>query len=198
MRLDLPIVTTDGYGGLGLLGGPGRRDIFELLAGRPCSVQELVDELPISRPAVSQYPRVLSPEHANAIGVATYADRSPEQLINLARTYLQPRGLAAKFGGRIALTDGMIHHQDIRRPLGVLRQIPAPRLIAALDFATTARPIGAAQRIHGLKLTATDLGDGLEITGTAESLLMALAGRRGITPELTGHGVAILAERINR
>jgi DNA-binding transcriptional ArsR family regulator len=44
---------------LGLLGDPSRRAIFELLARRPCSVQELADRLPISRPAVSQHLRVL-------------------------------------------------------------------------------------------------------------------------------------------
>ncbi|MFC4950979.1 ArsR/SmtB family transcription factor [Pseudonocardia sp. GCM10023141] len=48
-----------GDAGLGLLGDPTRRAIFELLARRPCSVQELADQLPISRPAVSQHLRVL-------------------------------------------------------------------------------------------------------------------------------------------
>lgn len=48
-----------GDAGLGLLGDPSRRAIFELLARRPCSVQELADQLPISRPAVSQHLRVL-------------------------------------------------------------------------------------------------------------------------------------------
>ena len=48
-----------GGGGLGLLGDPTRRAIFELLARRPCSVQELADQLPISRPAVSQHLRML-------------------------------------------------------------------------------------------------------------------------------------------
>ncbi|MGE0843782.1 ArsR/SmtB family transcription factor [Pseudonocardia sp.] len=48
-----------GDGGLGLLGDPSRRAIFELLARRPCSVQELADALPISRPAVSQHLKVL-------------------------------------------------------------------------------------------------------------------------------------------
>jgi DNA-binding transcriptional ArsR family regulator len=52
-------VATYGDGGLGLLGDPTRRAIFELLARRPCSVQELADQLPISRPAVSQHLRVL-------------------------------------------------------------------------------------------------------------------------------------------
>jgi DNA-binding transcriptional ArsR family regulator len=41
------------------LGDPTRRTIFELLADRPRAVVELADELPVSRPAVSQHLRVL-------------------------------------------------------------------------------------------------------------------------------------------
>ena len=48
-----------GDAGLGLLGDPTRRAVFELLARRPSSVQELADRLPISRPAVSQHLKVL-------------------------------------------------------------------------------------------------------------------------------------------
>jgi DNA-binding transcriptional ArsR family regulator len=43
----------------GLLGDPTRRVIFEMLARRPSSVQELADLLPVSRPAVSHHLRVL-------------------------------------------------------------------------------------------------------------------------------------------
>lgn len=50
---------TYGDAGLGLLGDPTRRAIFELLARRPCSVGELAEQLPVSRPAVSQHLRVL-------------------------------------------------------------------------------------------------------------------------------------------
>src|SRR4051812_5445767 len=59
VRLRLPFVSAYGDGGLGLLGDPTRRVIFELLARRPSSVQELADQLPISRPAVSQHLRIL-------------------------------------------------------------------------------------------------------------------------------------------
>jgi DNA-binding transcriptional ArsR family regulator len=52
-------VDTYGEGGLGLLGDPTRRAIFELLARRPSSVGELARQLPVSRPAVSQHLRVL-------------------------------------------------------------------------------------------------------------------------------------------
>ena len=45
--------------GLGLLGDPTRRAIFELLARRPTTVGELAHQLPITRSAVSQHLRVL-------------------------------------------------------------------------------------------------------------------------------------------
>ncbi|HEU5160884.1 MAG TPA: metalloregulator ArsR/SmtB family transcription factor [Streptosporangiaceae bacterium] len=52
-------MVTYGDAGLGLLGDPTRRAIFELLAHGPCSVGELAKQLPISRPAVSQHLRML-------------------------------------------------------------------------------------------------------------------------------------------
>jgi uncharacterized protein (TIGR03083 family) len=142
----------------------------------------------------------LMPDRVNAVGVAAYTEHSPDELITLAKNNLQPRGLAAGFGGRIALTDGAIHHQDIRRTLGLPREIPAQRLAVVLDFAKTAPPIHAPGRIRGLTLTATDLewstGDGPLIEGPAEALLMALAGRRGVVGELSGPGVPVLADRV--
>jgi DNA-binding transcriptional ArsR family regulator len=52
-------VTTNESAGLGLLGDPTRRAIFELLARRPSTVGELAQQLPITRSAVSQHLRVL-------------------------------------------------------------------------------------------------------------------------------------------
>ncbi|MEU4478948.1 metalloregulator ArsR/SmtB family transcription factor [Micromonospora sp. NPDC023966] len=48
--------TGDGWDALG---DPTRRAIVECLAERPRAVGELADELPISRPAVSQHLKVL-------------------------------------------------------------------------------------------------------------------------------------------
>ena len=42
-----------------LLGDPSRRTIIERLSVAPCSVAELADDMPISRPAVSQHLKVL-------------------------------------------------------------------------------------------------------------------------------------------
>jgi uncharacterized protein (TIGR03083 family) len=94
----------------------------------------------------------------------------------------------------------MIHHQDIRRPLGAPRDIPAERLRAVLEFARSAPPIAAKKRIRGLRLVATDVdwstGAGPVVEGPGEPLLMAVAGRRGAVDELTGPGQPVLAERI--
>ena len=104
------------------------------------------------------------------------------------------------FGARIALTDGTIHQQDIRRPLGVPRAIPGDRLREVLDYAMVAPPVGASSRIRGLRLVATDVewsrGSGPEVTGPGESLLMAAAGRAEAVDELDGPGLPTLAARV--
>jgi DNA-binding transcriptional ArsR family regulator len=51
-------VLTNGHP-LDALGDPTRRQIFELLRSGPRSVGDLADDLPVSRPAVSQHLRVL-------------------------------------------------------------------------------------------------------------------------------------------
>ena len=137
---------------------------------------------------------------ANAVGVAEYAGKSPEELTELVRKYAEPQGLTAGFGGRIALTDGMIHQQDIRRPLGIPRTISAESLRTALDFSTWAPRILGGLRARGLRLVATDLdwthGNGPEVRGSGEALLMAMAGRRAALQDLDGPGKAKLAQRL--
>lgn len=135
----------------------------------------------------------------NDVGVAEYS-RGPSELIELFRAHPRPRGLTAAFGGLIGLVDGMIHQQDIRRPLGMPRDIPHERLRTALRLALLAPPIRAFARARGLTLVATDLdwsrGSGPELRGPGEALLMALAGRGHAVEELSGPGRAVLAERL--
>ncbi|PTL85891.1 helix-turn-helix transcriptional regulator [Vitiosangium sp. GDMCC 1.1324] len=52
---------TNGTGtdGFAALADPTRREIFERLAKRPLAVGELAEQLPVSRPAVSQHLKVL-------------------------------------------------------------------------------------------------------------------------------------------
>jgi len=140
------------------------------------------------------------PDRANQRVVDGLRDADPEVLVELVRRHEEPRGVGALFGGRIALTDGAIHHQDIRRPLGLPREIPSERLRVILDFAMVAPPIRAFVRTRGLRLVATDLdwssGRGTaEVRGPGEAVLMAAAGRAHALGELDGPGVETLARR---
>jgi uncharacterized protein (TIGR03083 family) len=143
----------------------------------------------------------LVPNHVNAIGVAETATRSPEQLTALMRACIPPRGLTAGFGGMIALVDGMIHQQDIRRPLGIPRTVPPDRIRAVLNYALTAPAVRGARRARGVRLITTDIewthGNGPEVMGTGEALLMAMAARPDALNQLTGPGKPTLAQRIN-
>jgi uncharacterized protein (TIGR03083 family) len=136
----------------------------------------------------------------NALGIARNSEWTPDELIARLEERLDPRGLTTAFGGRVALLDGLIHQQDIRRPLGLPREVPPERLRHALTFARFAPPIKAFRRARGLRLVATDVGwsagSGPEIRGYGEPLLMAIAGRRPALDELTGPGAAILASRM--
>jgi uncharacterized protein (TIGR03083 family) len=142
----------------------------------------------------------LSLHRANEIGIAEYVSRGPDELVELLRRHLVPRGLTAGFGCRVALLDAIIHHQDIRIPLGQPRTIPAERLRAALGFALMVPPIKGISRSRGLRLVATDVewagGRGELVTGPGDALLMAIAGRPGAIDRLAGPGQPILAERV--
>lgn len=136
----------------------------------------------------------------NAVGVREYAARTPAELVALVRAHAVPRGLTAGFGGAIALTDGLIHHQDIRRPLGAPREVPPDRLVAALQMAQRSPTLPGRRNARGLRLVATDVdwsfGSGPEITGPGEALLMAVAGRPAALPDIHGAGVDTLAGRL--
>lgn len=132
--------------------------------------------------------------------LAAYADHSPTDLLQLLHRSLEPRGLTRGFGGGIALTDGLIHHQDVRRALDLPRMIPPERLLPVLDFALKAPTLPTRKLARGLNLHADDLewnrGDGPLVTGNGEAVLMAITGRSQALADVTGPGVALLSERI--
>ena len=141
----------------------------------------------------------LQTDRINALGIADLAGRSTDDLVALMRDNAEPHGFGGGFGGRVALTDNMIHHQDIRRTLGIPRAITTERLHTAMDFARYASTIRGAWQARGVRLVATDLdwshGRGPEVHGTGEALLMAMAGRSDALRDLEGPGTATLAAR---
>ncbi|CDO27755.1 maleylpyruvate isomerase family mycothiol-dependent enzyme [Mycolicibacterium porcinum] len=137
---------------------------------------------------------------ANEVGVAEYSAKSTGELLDFLNRHLRPQGLTAGFGGMIGLIDGTVHHQDIRRALGLPRTVPAQRLQRILPLVPGNPRLGAGRRIKGLRLRANDIdwehGSGPEVTGTGEALLLAMTGRRQAAEELTGSGAAILLGRL--
>lgn len=140
--------------------------------------------------------------NANDVGVQEFSPMSPEELKGFLGRHLRPRGLTAAFGGMIGLIDGTVHHQDIRRALGHPRVVPVQRLTRILPLVPRNPRLGAGRRIKGLRLVATDLdwqhGDGPEVRGTGEALLLAMTGRPAVISELAGPGQSTLAERLSQ
>lgn len=136
----------------------------------------------------------------NQIALNRYRNLDPDDIIALVARSQRPRGLTAAMNGGIALTDGTIHHQDIRRALGMPRTIPEARLTPVLDFSLGAPTLPSKSNQRGLKLVATDLdwshGDGPQVCGPGEALLMAVAGRAQALGELEGEGLVSLRQRV--
>ncbi len=111
------------------------------------------------------------------------------------------RGISRLISKKEALVDHMIHHQDMRRPLGRPREIPQQRLEASLDaMPTIGGFLGSKKRMRGLRWQATDMdwswGEGPSVEGPAEALMLAASGRSSALDDLSGDGVATLRSRI--
>jgi uncharacterized protein (TIGR03083 family) len=98
------------------------------------------------------------------------------------------------------LGEVVVHGDDLRRPLGLSHKTPEAALVVVADsWKKTNVLIGSKRRIEGLRLTATDStwthGDGPEVSGPLQSLVLAMTGRKQVLDDLSGDGVAILATR---
>ncbi|MBI3692196.1 MAG: maleylpyruvate isomerase family mycothiol-dependent enzyme [Mycolicibacterium aromaticivorans] len=141
-------------------------------------------------------------DRLNNADVRTCSTWSKEGLADAMGGLVTSKGVASGFGGRIALVECMIHQQDIRRPLQLSRTIPADRLRAALDFTKIAPLIRGGWYTRGVRLIGTDIdwsgGNGPEVRGPGEALLLAMARRPSALVDLAGPGVAILRKRSDR
>ena len=126
--------------------------------------------------------------------------RSPEELLKATREAVALRNTPPMTKPEDVLSDSVIHTQDIRRALGAPGTVPEERMRATLDrMKNTGSIIGNKKWVAGLKLVATDMdwthGDGAEVRGTGEALLMAMCGRKSALDDLAGDGVATLRSR---
>lgn len=103
------------------------------------------------------------------------------------------------------LTDLAVHIRDAARPLGLGTTAAPAAWQAVLGFLTSPRATRGfvrRGRLDGLRLQASDLdwawGDGAEVSGPAEALAMAAAGRAVALTGLSGDGTQVLAGRLSR
>ena len=129
----------------------------------------------------------------NDLALRPFGAATPQELGDRLREHQRPRGLTSALGGRIALADGMIHQQDIRRPLQLPRAIPQPRVLRSLQIALRAPTLPSRRRAAHVRLVATDVdwshGSGPEVRGAAEALLMVVAGRPAAASDCSGPGL---------
>ena len=134
-----------------------------------------------------------------ARGATRVADAGPEALVRRLRarttTTNHPPAPVLTMLGEI-----VVHGEDIRRPLGFSHRSPEPALVAVADgWKNSNLLIGAKRRISGLGLRATDAewshGEGPEVAGPLQSLILAMTGRQEAFGDLSGEGIETLAAR---
>ncbi|MCU1642154.1 MAG: hypothetical protein JWN03_2429 [Nocardia sp.] len=136
-----------------------------------------------------------SVDRLNAALVARFQPLPTAELVD---RLAQPGGWFARYSPKLALADTFIHQQDIRRPLGRERKVPAERLVVLLSNPDPfVRP---GRFLKGLRWEATDAdwsrGTGPLVRGPGEALVVAMAGRAAALDDLEGDGVPDLRSRI--
>jgi uncharacterized protein (TIGR03083 family) len=134
-----------------------------------------------------------------ARGASRLAEAGPDELVRRLRartstTNHPPAPVIAMLGEII------VHGEDIRRPLAETHHSPEAALVALADsWKNSNLLIGAKRRMTGLHFVASDVewshGQGPEVSGPLQSLILAMTGRRGSLQDLEGEGLHVLAGR---
>jgi len=132
-----------------------------------------------------------------------HAERPCADLVAELRDHAASRRLPKVTNVRNILFDILVHGQDIAIPLGISREMPKDAARAGIDRVwTMGWPFGAKRALKQFRYTATDVdwtaGDGPEVTGPIDALLLLLTGRPAALPRLSGPGVDELGERFIR
>src|SRR5580658_7883687 len=140
--------------------------------------------------------------------MATHAFRFNAMTDRVARRYgrLPPEEIIVRLRARttttnrspapvvVMLGDIVVHRGDICRPLGVPFEVAPEAATACLAmFSGVGFPLGTKKRIAGLRLEATDVGwshgSGPVVSGSSQSLLLAMTGRSRGLDDLGGDGL---------
>ncbi len=140
-------------------------------------------------------------DRSNDAGVRKHRGNSPAETLAAFRSVQQrTSGPPAPLATR--LVEAVVHGEDIRRPLGIVRAYPLDAVTGALTHQaeTSVKLGGSRELLDGLSLTADDgafrHGRGAELRGSALALLLAVSGRQVGDDGLTGPGAGILLGRL--
>ncbi|OMC24976.1 hypothetical protein A5739_23445 [Mycobacterium colombiense] len=110
----------------------------------------------------------------------------------LLRGHADSRFTPPAIGPQAPLTDVVVHGQDIRRPLGQSRSFNVDRQRVVLDFLVTPTARRMFRSPSGIRWKAIDLdwshGNGPQVEGPAEALMLTLSGRPAARADLSGEG----------
>lgn len=126
----------------------------------------------------------------------------PDPAATLARFRTVLDSTTSILGPKAAwLGEVVVHAEDIRRPLGLVRTPPSDTLLTLARFyAGSNFTVPGKTTISGLRVEATDTtfatGSGPVVSGPTLSLIMVMAGRQPHLADLEGDGLAILRDRL--
>lgn len=140
------------------------------------------------------------PDVHNQRRLAEYRGRTPAETLDRFRAVVTsttaPSSHIPAYLGEV-----VVHGQDIRQPLGLVRTPSVDALTPVANF-FAGRDFTVASRAHvaGLQLRATDgpfaTGTGPLVTGSTLALVMTMAGRVPYLADLGGPGVPALRSRL--
>lgn len=130
------------------------------------------------------------------------ARRDRAEIIARLRRWADSRTTIPRSGFDPVLADVVLHDLDVRRPLGLPREVREDRWSVTFNHLVKqpALGYGMGSRLQGLRVETTDTGwahgSGPLVRGTAESVLLGISGRAIGPDELEGDGVPLLARRV--
>jgi uncharacterized protein (TIGR03083 family) len=168
-------------------------------------VDEPVEQLGVVRSLAKAATFKFSVHRINEWWIRRNRERPIPEIVAAFDGPWRPGRISKMLGPKTGIRAVVIHHQDMRRALGISRVVPEERVRAALDVVLTPRGstnLGSCQRAAGLRLHADDIdwswGSGPEVAGPAEAILMAVAGRPAALADLSGEGLPVLAGRVTQ
>jgi uncharacterized protein (TIGR03083 family) len=154
------------------------------------TVPAVVRELARARGSLDRMGRDSAVRHARS--------RSTDELVEEVRTLVGHRRFVPVISPLEVLTDLLVHARDIADPLGREHPWPPEAALAVADRLWNAplhlrREFSTRRRLAGCRLVASDadwaVGEGLEVSGALDDLVMLMARRESVLPRLSGPGL---------